>query len=151
MIGKPAGLAAGDHECSDGLVVAKQRHYQHASVATDKSAGVLRSGQSRITEGVGAVQRHSVAHGLGVVLVRVDRKWKTASVDSVADVVGARESSELELIARKPCQRARVPSQQADGALHDHVEHRLHVGLRAADHSQSLPWRLTRRTWSPSS
>ena len=63
---------------------------------------------------------------------------KDALSGGVASVVGARERGELDLIARDPGQHARVRPQQADGAGHDRVEHRLDIRLRAADDAQDV-------------
>src|SRR5262245_37020425 len=56
----------------------------------------------------------------------------------VAGFIGARERGEHDLIALDPGQHAGVRAQQADGAGHDRIEHRLHVRLRPADDAQDV-------------
>ncbi len=139
VVGEPAGLAAGHRDRPDRLVVTEHRHHDLASIATDTSVGACGFGQSGIGVGVGDIERRSIANGLGVRPARSrSGRGKTRPQGGVASGVGARERGELDLIARDPGQRARVRPQQADGAGHDRVEHRLHIRLRAADDAQDV-------------
>src|SRR5215813_1160557 len=133
-----ARLAASDAKRSDGVVVADQRHHHQASVTSETSARVLRVGQSRIAVSVGAVERRSIAHSLGVVILGVDRHGEARPLGGVTWVVGTCHRGEGDLIALDPAERAYVSAQQPDGALHDRVEDRLDVGLRLANNAQDF-------------
>ncbi len=76
VVGEPAGLAAGHRDRPDRLVVTEQRHRHPASVATDTSGGVRGFGQSGIGVGVGDIERRSIANGLGVRPLGVERPWE---------------------------------------------------------------------------
>ncbi len=116
----------------------EQWHRDPASVATGTSAGLHGFGHSGIGLGVGDIERRTIANDLGVRRLGAERLWEERPQGDVASRVGARERRELDLFASDPGQRARVPSQQADSAIHDRVEHRLDIRLRSADDAQNV-------------
>jgi hypothetical protein len=104
VVRKPAGLASGHCDRPECLVVTEQRHRYPAPVATGPSAGAHNIGHSGIGMGVGDIERHAIANGLGVNPIRLERPWKCRSHRRVARFVGAGVRYEFELIARKPYQ-----------------------------------------------
>ena len=82
--------------------------------------------------------RRSIANGPDVRPLVGERPREERPHGGVASGVGARERGELDLIALDPGQHPRVRPQQADGAGHDRVEHRLDIRLRLADDAQDV-------------
>src|SRR5262249_25118959 len=93
---------------------------------------------SRIALRISHVDRYTIADGLADWCLGPEYLWKACAQDSVVRGVAGRKSSEHDLISRNSRQRARVPAQQANGALHDCVEHWLNICLRPADHAQDV-------------
>jgi hypothetical protein len=138
VAGEPAKLDAGHRNRPDGFVVPEHRYHHHASKATDTRVGVLDIGQSGIDASVGDIERRSITNGLAVHPLGVERMGEARPHGGVARLVDARLRRELDLITRDSGQRAREPPQQAHRAGHDPLEHRLDVGLRAADGAQDV-------------
>jgi hypothetical protein len=138
VVSKPPEVVTGNRDRPDRLVATEQRHHNRASVAPDTCGGAPVLGPSRIGMGIENIERRAGEYGLGVPVLGVERPWEGCPHHSVASGVGASERGELNLIARDPCQQTGVRPQQVNGAVHDRVEHRLHVARGLADHLENL-------------
>ncbi len=135
---EPAGFAASYRDRPNHLVAMKQRHDSPASVTTRAGTVPPAFVPSGIVLVVDDVDRCPIANGLRVQALGADRPWEGCPREGVDRLVRVLHRGKLDLIARDPSHRARVGSQQADGAGHDRVEHRSDVRLRAADDTQDV-------------
>src|SRR5262249_32915720 len=86
----------------------------------------------------GGIESRSIANGLGVWIVGLEREGEARTQGSIAAGLGARERRELNLIAYHPGQAARVSAEQAPGSDHNRIKHGLDVRLRATNHAQNV-------------
>src|SRR5262245_22219249 len=107
----------------------EHRYGGMAMVATSASDDAAAFRHARIRERIGDIERHPATNGLRVHSVGLERLRKARTNDGIAGDIRARGRSENELIAFDSRQRAGVSAQQAYGALHDRIEHRLQVRL----------------------
>ena len=120
-----ARFASGHGDRPDRFVLTEHRYGHPAVIATRTGAGSHRLGDSRIALHVGGIDRSTLANGLGVRQLRVQRLGEYRSQRGISGVIDARVGGELDLITGEPGQRTRMPPQQSHGAGENRVEHRL--------------------------
>ncbi len=122
---------------ADGLALVQQRHAEHAAVAA--AAGHLTPfvAQAGFGLGVGDDLRRSAARRCGQVGGR--HRHRTALAQRLcAGLVGGSERGQVQHVLLHLPGSGRIAAHQAPRAVHDGVEHRLHVRRRAGDHLQDL-------------
>ena len=133
-----ASLAAGGGDHSDGPSIADYRHDEERSGTQLPCAFPLRLGQRWLCLSVGDIENHAVPCDLCRERTVVERNRICAR--ELVTVLAPREMErrEMQLMIQNKEGAAIERVGQSCGSLGDRVEHRLHVGRRARDHTKDL-------------